>query len=109
MQTKNDSDVIFCLKIDLHTPLELTESIDHLCINPILGIGLKHKRSIDYKFLITLLTKHNVTVILGRQDSSYNLFTSTVLLQHKTPKDHKVLKRSPDTEAKNLEEFNIPN
>ena len=30
-------------KINLYTPLELTESIDHMCINPILRIGLTHK------------------------------------------------------------------
>ena len=30
------------------------ESIDHLCINPILWIELIHKWFIDYKFLITL-------------------------------------------------------
>ena len=43
--------------------------MDHSCINPILQIGLTHKRSIDYKSLITLLTKYDVTVTLGWQDS----------------------------------------
>ena len=47
-QAKSDSDVVFCLQLlsktlfcTLH--LSLRESIYHLCINPILRIGLKHK------------------------------------------------------------------
>ena len=46
--TKSDSDVMFCLQLlsktltcSLH--LSIRESIDHLCINPILWIGLIHK------------------------------------------------------------------
>ena len=46
--TKSDSDLIFCLQLlsqilncTLH--LSLRESIDHLCIYPILQIGLIHK------------------------------------------------------------------
>ena len=34
--------------------LSKSESIDHLCINPILRIGLINKSSIDYKSLIVL-------------------------------------------------------
>ena len=41
-----------------------------VCINPILWIGLIHKCSIDSKSLITLWTKHDVTVTLGWQDSN---------------------------------------
>ena len=73
--TKNDSDAILCLPL-LNKTLTCTphlskrESIDHLCIKPILRIGLIHKWSIDSKSLITLLTKHDVTVTLGWQDSS---------------------------------------
>ena len=59
LPAKSDSDVVFCLQLlskiltyTLH--LSLCESIDHLCINPILWIGLIHKRSIDSKSLITL-------------------------------------------------------
>ena len=46
--TKSDSDVIFCLRL-LRKTLAYTlllrqcKSIDHLCINPILRIGLIHK------------------------------------------------------------------
>ena len=57
--TMSDSDVILCLQLlsktltcTLH--LSIPESIDQLCINPILWIGLIHKFSIDYKSLITL-------------------------------------------------------
>ena len=46
--TKSDSDVILCLQLlsktltcTLH--FSLCESIDHVCINPILWIGLIHK------------------------------------------------------------------
>ena len=46
--TKNDSDVVLCLQLlsktltcTLH--LSIRESIDHLCINAILWIGLIHK------------------------------------------------------------------
>ena len=46
--TKSDSDVILCLQLlsktltcTLH--LSMQGSIDHLCINPILWIGLIHK------------------------------------------------------------------
>ena len=38
----NDSDVMFVYKI-----IRDLESIDHLCINPILWIGLIHKWFID--------------------------------------------------------------
>ena len=46
--TKSDSDIMFCLQLlgkKLTCTLHLTycESIDHLCINPILWIGLIHK------------------------------------------------------------------
>ena len=46
--TKSDSDVIFCLQLISKTltctlHLSLSELIDHLCINPILRIGLIHK------------------------------------------------------------------
>ena len=46
--TKSDSDVIFCLLLFSKTltcklHLSLRESRDHLCINPILRIGLIHK------------------------------------------------------------------
>ena len=46
--TKSDSDVILCLQLlskTLTCTLHLSkrESIDHLCINPILWIGLIHK------------------------------------------------------------------
>ena len=68
--TKSDSDVIFCLRLlsktltcTLH--LSLRKSIDHLCFTPIRRIGLIHKLSIDYKSLITSLTKHDVTVTIG--------------------------------------------
>ena len=59
MPTKSDSDVILCLQLlskTLACTLHLSwhESIDHLCINPILMIGLIHKWSIDHKTLITL-------------------------------------------------------
>ena len=57
--TKSDSDVILCLQLlsktltcTLH--LSMCESNNHLCINPILLIGLIHKRSIDSKSLIAL-------------------------------------------------------
>ena len=56
---KSDSDVILCLQLlsktltsKLH--LSIRESIDHLCINPILWIGLIHTCSIDSKSLMTL-------------------------------------------------------
>ena len=46
--TKSDRDVILCLQLlskiltcTIH--LSYLESIDHLCINPILWIGLTHK------------------------------------------------------------------
>ena len=46
--TKSDSNVILCLQLlnkiltcTLH--LSIRDSIDHLCINPILWIGLIHK------------------------------------------------------------------
>ena len=46
--TKSDRDVILCLQLlskiltcTIH--LNYLESIDHLCINPILWIGLTHK------------------------------------------------------------------
>ena len=74
--TKSDSDEILCLQL-LSKPLACKrhlswrESIDHLCINPILRIGLIHKWSIDHKSLITLSTNHEVTVTLGWQDSAY--------------------------------------
>ena len=73
--TKSDSGVIFCLQllcknITLYTPLKLRESIDYLCINPILQIGLIHKRPIDYKLMLILQTKHDVTVTFGWQDSN---------------------------------------
>ena len=52
--TKSDGDVIFCLQMfnktlicTLH--LSLRESRDHLCINPILRLGLIYKWSIDSK------------------------------------------------------------
>ena len=48
MPAKSDSDIILCLqllsktlKCALH--LSIRQSIDHLCINPILWIGLIHK------------------------------------------------------------------
>ena len=57
--TKSDSDVVFCLQLlsktltcSLH--LSLRESIDHMCINPIMWIGLIHKWTMDFKSLITL-------------------------------------------------------
>ena len=48
LPTKSDSDVILCLQLlskTLTCTLHLSkhESIDHLCINPILWIGLIHK------------------------------------------------------------------
>ena len=56
---KRNSDVIFCLQLlskiltcTLH--LSLRESIDHLCINPILRIGFIHKWIIEYESLISL-------------------------------------------------------
>ena len=62
VSTKNDSDVILCLLLlsktltcTLH--LSMRESIDHLCINPILWIGLIHKRSIDSKSLNNFVNK----------------------------------------------------
>ena len=42
MPAKGDSDVMFCLQ-----SYQGLESKDHLCINPILRIGLIHKWSID--------------------------------------------------------------
>ena len=46
--TKSDSDVILCLQLlskTLKCTLHFSQSklIDHLCINPILRIGLIHK------------------------------------------------------------------
>ena len=74
----SDSGVVLCLQLLSRTLtrtfyLSWGKSIDHLCINPILRIGLIHKWSIDYKSLITLWTGHEVTVTLGLQDSSYFL------------------------------------
>ena len=74
----SDSGVVLCLQLLSKTLtrtfyLSWGESIDHLCINPILRIGLIHKWSIDYKSLITLWTGHEVTVTLGLQNSSYFL------------------------------------
>ena len=48
MPTKSDSDVTLCSqyqgkKITCTLHLIYHESIDHLCINPILRIGLMHK------------------------------------------------------------------
>ena len=48
MPAESDSDVIFCLQLLSKTltcifSLSKSESIDHLCINPILQIGLIHK------------------------------------------------------------------
>ena len=59
MPTKSDSDVILCLQLPSKTltctlHLSIREPIDHLCINPILWIGLIHMLSIDSKSLITL-------------------------------------------------------
>ena len=57
--TKSDNDGILCLQL-LIRQLTCTihmikwELIDHLCINRILGIGLIHQGSIDYKTLIML-------------------------------------------------------
>ena len=42
LPAKRDSDVKFAYKA-----IRDFESIDHLCINPILWMGLTHKRSID--------------------------------------------------------------
>ena len=72
----SDSDVILCLQLLSRTLkctlyLSWNESIDHLCINPILRIGLIHKWSIKYKSLINLQTKHEVTVTFGLQDNSF--------------------------------------
>ena len=74
MPTKSDSDEIFSLQLLSKTltctlKLSLRESRDHLYINPILRIGLINKWSNDSKSLITLWTKHVVTVTLGWQDS----------------------------------------
>ena len=74
----SDSVVVLCLQLLSKTLtrtfyLSWGESIDHLCINPILRIGLIHKWSIHYKSLITLWTGQEVTVTLGLQDSSYFL------------------------------------
>ena len=74
--TKSDSDIIFCLQLlsqilTCKLYLRQHESVDHLCINPILWIGLIHKRFIDHKSLIALLIKPDVTVTLGWQDSTY--------------------------------------
>ena len=63
LSTKSDSGAILCLHINVYTLLERESHyhfcvnpihIDHLCINPILWIGLIHKRSIDPKSLISL-------------------------------------------------------
>ena len=66
---------VFCLQLLSKTltcthPLSQRELMDHLCINPILWMGLIHKWSIDYKSLKTLSTKHHLTVTFGWQDSS---------------------------------------
>ena len=42
LPAKSDSDAMFCLQ-----SYQDLESIDHLCINPILWIGLIHNWSID--------------------------------------------------------------
>ena len=84
MPTKSDSDVIFCLQFLTKTLtctliLSKRQSIYHLCINPILWIGLIHKCSVDSKSLITSLTKQDATVTLGWQGSTkvnQSLFTS---------------------------------
>ena len=57
--TKSDNDVILCLELRSKTltctlHLSICESIDRLCINPILWIGLIHKIYIDSKSPITL-------------------------------------------------------
>ena len=57
--TKSDNDVILCLQLQSKTLMctlhfSIRESIDHLCITPILWIGLIHKRSINSMSLITL-------------------------------------------------------
>ena len=59
LPAKSDSDVVFCLqllskKLTCTLHLSKCESMDHMCINPILQIGLIHKWSIDSKALITL-------------------------------------------------------
>ena len=48
VRTKSDSDVIFCLQslcktLTFKLHLGLRESINHLCINPILRNGLIHR------------------------------------------------------------------
>ena len=72
--TKNDSDIVPCLQLlsktltcTLH--LSYCESLDHLCINPILWIGSIHEWHINPKTLISLQTKHQVTVTPGWQDN----------------------------------------
>ena len=72
MPTKSDSDIIFCLQLLSKTLtctlyLSLRESIDHLCNNPILRIGVKHKCSIDSKSLVTLQTNMmSLSFLAGR-------------------------------------------
>ena len=80
MPTKSDSDALLCLQLlsitlscTLH--LSLRELIYHLCINPILRIGLIHTGYIAYKSLITFKTKNEVTVTLGWQDSKSHVLT----------------------------------
>ena len=48
LSVKSDSDVVFCLqllseKLTCTLHLSQCESIDHLCVNPILRIGLMHQ------------------------------------------------------------------
>ena len=57
LPAKSDSDIMFCYKV-----IRNSESIDHLCINPILRIGLIHKRSIDPR---SLKWSVNVNVLLS--------------------------------------------
>ena len=92
LPAKSDSDVIVCLRLSSKTItctliLRLCKSMYHLprmCINPILRI-LIHKRSIDYKSLITLQTNHGVIVTLDWPDSRkyVNRMLQTNLCMHK--------------------------
>ena len=71
MPTKNDSDILFCLQIlskilTYEHHFSLYESIYHLCINPILRIGLIHKWSIDCKSLITKYKQNITSLLAGR-------------------------------------------
>ena len=62
--------------------LSLHETIDHLCINPILRIGLIHKWSIDYESLI--LFKQNMTslsLLAGRTVEDVRI----IKMWYKTP------------------------